>query len=262
MRQKTENRAKDILHLLLQQGTTSVEQLADHFKTSTASIRRDLARLEQNGLVHRTHGGAMLAQQTYEPFRFDASFTERKTRFERQKQAIGAYAATLIVDGEFVGLTAGSTTAQVARSIVDRSSLRILTNAMNIGLELGSPNGPEVTLTGGCMTFPSALSLTGPAALETIGRYTLDQVILGVTGIDPRFGATIIQNEEAAISRAMVRQSRRVVVVADSSKVGMTSHAVICTMQQVDVLITDGGITDQARVQFEQQGAHLIIVPA
>ena len=92
------------------------------------------------------------------------------------------------------------------------------------------------------MIWPGAFSLTGPTALEAIEGFVLDRVLLGVTGIDAEHGATMIEVEEAAVSRAMVRQAREVVVVADSSKVGMTSRAVICGIQKINVLITDNGI--------------------
>ena len=260
MAQKTEKRAKEILHLLLHQGKTSVEQLAEHFQTSSTSVRRDLARLERQSLVHRTRGGAMLAGQTYEPFRFDATFTERENRFQREKRLIGTMAATRIGDDETIGLTAGTTTTQVARALRGRKGLRVLTNAVNIGLELSASEGPQTTLTGGCMIWPGAFSLTGPTALEAIEGFVLDSVLLGVTGIDAEHGATMIEVEEAAVSRAMVRQAREVVVVADSSKIGMTSHAVICGIQKINVLITDSGIPVDAKTEFERQGVRILIV--
>lgn len=262
MAQKTEKRAKEILHLLLHQGKTSVEQLAEHFQTSSTSVRRDLARLERQGLVHRTRGGAMLARQTYEPFRFDATFTEREKRFQREKQLIATKAATLIADGETVGLTAGTTTTQVARALRGRKGLRVLTNAVNIGLELSASEGPETTLTGGCMMWPGAFSLTGPTALEAIDGFVLDRILLGVTGIDIKHGATMIEIEEAAVSRAMVRQAREVVVVADSSKVGMTSRAIICGIQKINALVTDSGIPEDARTELEGHGVRVLIADA
>lgn len=259
MAQKTEKRAKEILHLLLHQGKTSVEQLAEHFRTSSTSVRRDLARLERQGLVHRIRGGAMLARQTYEPFRFDATFTEREKRFQREKQLIATSAAALITDGETIGLTAGTTTTQVARALRGRKGVRVLTNAVNIGLELGASEGPQTTLTGGGMMWPGAFSLTGPTALEAIGGFVLDRILLGVTGIDIKHGATMIELEEAAVSRAMVRQAREVVVVADSSKVGMTSRAIICGIQKINVLITDSGIAEDARTELERHGVRVLI---
>ncbi len=260
MAQKTEKRAKEILYLLLHQGKTSVEQLAEHFQTSSTSVRRDLARLERQSLVHRTRGGAMLAGQTYEPFRFDATFTERENRFQREKQLIGMKAATLIGDGETIGLTAGTTTTQVARALRGHKDLRVLTNAVNIGLELSAAEGPQTTLTGGRMIWPGAFSLTGPAALETIQGFVLDRILLGVTGIDVEHGATMIEIEEAAVSRVMVRQAREVIVVADSSKVGMTSRAVICGIQKINVLITDHGIPGDARAELERHGVRILLV--
>ena len=131
---KTEKRAKDILRLLLQQGKTSVEDLTASFATSAASIRRDLVRLEEQGLVHRTHRGAMIAGQVYEPFRFDASFKEREERFPKEKQKIATLAAGLVGQNETIGLTAGTTTTQLARCLRLRTDLRIVTNAVNIGM--------------------------------------------------------------------------------------------------------------------------------
>lgn len=259
MAQKTEKRAKEILQLLLHQPKTSVEQLAEHFRTSATSVRRDLARLEQQGLVHRTRGGAMLAGQIYEPFRFDATFTEREKRFQREKQLIAMKAASIIADGETIGLTAGTTTTQVARALRGRKAIRVLTNAVNIGLELSATEDPQTTLTGGCMIWPGAFSLTGTTALQAIEGFVLDRILLGVTGIDIKYGATMIESEEAAISRAMVRQAREVVVVADSSKVGMTSRAVICGIQKINLLVTDSGIPEDARKELEHHGVRILV---
>jgi DeoR family transcriptional regulator of aga operon len=109
------------------------------------------------------------------------------------------------------------------------------------------------------MMWPGAFSLTGPTALEAIEGFVLDRILLGVTGIDIKHGATMIEIEEVAVSRAMVRQAREVVVVADSSKVGMTSRAIICGIQRINVLITDSGIPDEARTELERHGVRVLI---
>ncbi len=259
MAAKTERRAKEILHLLLRQGKTSVEGLAEEFATSPASIRRDLARLEQQGLVHRTHGGVMLAGQVYEPFRFDASFKEREERFPEEKQRIAAVAADLVGENETIGLTAGTTTTQLARTLRLRTDLHVVTNAVNISMELSGGNGLETTLTGGCMRWPGAFSLSGPLALESLNVVLLDRLFLGVCGIHAQHGATTIQAEEAQLFRAMCRRAKQVIVLADSSKVGMTSPAVICPIAEVDVLITDKGIADQDAKAFRERGVHLVV---
>lgn len=259
MASKTEKRAKEILRLLLQHGRTSVEELTEVFATSSASIRRDLARLEQQGLVHRTHGGAMLAGQTYEAFRFDASFKEREERFPREKQQIAVAAAELAGQNETIGLTAGTTTSQLARALRHRSDLHVLTNGVNIALELGSGNGLNTTLTGGCMRWPGAFSLTGPVALESIEAVFMDRVFVGVCGIHPENGATVIQPDEAQLFRSMTRHARQVIIVADSSKVGMTSPAVICPIADVDILVTDSGVSAETVHAFGERGVRTVI---
>lgn len=252
MAAKTEKRANEILHLLLSRGKTSVEELAEVFDTSPASVRRDLAKLEERGLVHRTHGGAMLAGQTYEPFRFDASFQVREDRFAAEKGRIASAAAAMVGKGETIGITAGTTTTQVARALRLRSGLHIVTNAVNIALEMSTIDGLQTTLTGGCMRWPGAFSLVGPAALETLNLMLLDKLFLSVCGIDPEHGATTIQADEAALFRTMCRRARQVIVVADSSKLQMTSPAVICPVADIDVLVTDDGILDTAMSAFKK----------
>jgi DeoR family transcriptional regulator of aga operon len=259
MSSKTEKRAKEILRLLLSHGKTSVEELTEMFATSPASIRRDLVRLEERGLVHRTHGGAMLARQTYEPFRFDASFHERDGRFNSEKKRIALAAADLVYENETIGFTAGTTTTQVARALRQRSGLHVITNAVNIGMELSSSVGLDTTLTGGCMRWPGAFSLIGPTAIESLSVIVMDKVFVGVCGIDATHGATTIQADEAAVFRTMARRAKQVIVVADASKVGMISPAVICAAADIDVLITDDGISDEAAASFENCGLRVVI---
>ena len=261
MSTKTDQRAKNILQLLLRHGNTSVDELAAQLGASTASVRRDLTRLEERGLVHRTHGGAMLAgQAVYEPFRFDASFQEREDRFSPEKRRIAAAAAQMVQDNETVGFTAGTTTTQVARSLRHRTGLHIITNAVNIGMELSSSNGLDTTITGGCMRWPGAFSLIGPTAIESLNVVVMDRVFIGVCGVDADRGATTIQADEAAVFRAMTRRAKQVIVVADSSKVGMVSPAVICSAADIDVLITDDGISDDAMKAFTQCGVRVVSV--
>ena len=259
MSSKTETRAKEILRLLLGHGKTSVEDLTTLLSTSPASIRRDLARLEDKGLVHRTHGGVMLAEQQHEPFRINASFEIRQRRFTQEKRRIAIAAAERVHENETIGITAGTTTTQVAQLLRLRSGLHIVTNAVNIALGLNSANGPATTLTGGVMRWPGSGSLTGPAAIEALRLVVLDKVFLSVCGIDPRHGATVIEADEAAVFRAMRLQARQVIVVADSSKIGMVSPAVVSPVAEIDMLITDGGISQEAVRAFERCDVEVVI---
>ena len=261
MSSKTDQRANEILRLLLRHGKTSIEELTEVFGTSPASVRRDLVRLEERGLVHRTHGGAMLAEQAvYEPFRFDASFQVREDRFAQEKQRIGAAAAALVEEGEMVGLTAGTTTTQLARCLRQKSNLRVVTNAVNIGMELSSSAGLVVNLTGGSMRWAGAFSLVGPTAIDYLQIVVMDRVFIGVCGVDAERGATTIEPDEAAVFRVMAKQAKQVVVVADSSKVGMVSPAVICGPREMDVLITDDGVSEEMLAGFKRAGVKVLIV--
>ncbi len=260
MSSKTDKRAKEILRLLLSHGKTSVEELTRLFATSPASVRRDLTRLEERGLVHRTHGGALLAGHVYEPFRFDASFHVREERFAAEKRRIAMAAADLVQENETIGLTAGTTTTQVARVLRLRTGLHIVTNAVNIGMELNASNGLDTTLTGGSLRWPGAFSLIGATAVESLNTVVMDKVFIGVCGIDPELGATIIEAEEAAVFRAMTRHAKQVVIVADSSKVGMTSPAVICPVTDIDILITDDGVSEDAVKAFRRYDVRVVMV--
>lgn len=261
MYSKTDKRAKEILSLLRRHGKTSVESLTAELKASPASIRRDLSRLEEQGLVHRTHGGAMLTgKAVYEPFRFDASFHEREDRFAEEKQRIAQAAAALVNEHETIGLSAGTTTTLVARQLLRRTGIHVITNAVNIGMELSSSAGLQTTVTGGAMRWAGAFSLVGPAAIEMLNMYVMDRLFLSVTGMDPARGATMIEPDEAAVFRAMARQSRQVVVVADSSKIGSVSPAVVRTSDEVNLLITDDGISKEMVRAFEAKGIEVMVV--
>jgi DeoR family transcriptional regulator of aga operon len=258
---KTDQRAKRILQVLLRHGNTAVDELAAQLGASAASVRRDLTRLEQRGLVHRTHGGAKLAGQTqYEPFRFDSSFQEREGRFAEEKRRIGFAAAELIREHETVGFTAGTTTTQVARCIRHRSNIHVITNAVNIGMELNTQVALNVTLTGGTMRWAGAFSLTGPTAMDTLSGVFLDKAFIGACGVDVLSGATIIEPDEAAVFRAMVRQAKQVIVVADSSKIAMVSPVLICPVTDIDILVTDSGIAPEALAGFKANGVQVIAV--
>lgn len=261
MSARTDKRANQILHAVLRNGTTSVDELVRITGASPASVRRDLTRLEERGLVRRTHGGAKLAGQAqYQPFRFDSSFQERESRFAEEKRRIGMAAAELIAEHDTVGITAGTTTTQVARCIRHRAGIQVVTNAVNIGMELSNQPRLNVTVVGGTLRWAGAFSLTGPIALEAVSGIFLDKVFIGATGIDPAHGATTIEADEAAVFRAFARQAKQTIVVADSSKIGMVSPSLICPTKQIHKVITDEGIDSAMLKAFRAVGVEVLVV--
>jgi DeoR family transcriptional regulator, aga operon transcriptional repressor len=259
MSSRLDKRTDRILKLLLRKGDITVDELIASLGASAPSIRRDLARLESKGLVRRTHGGATLVQELlYEPFRYDRTFQTREQQFVREKRHIGMAAAELINENETVGFTAGTTTTWTARSLRHRANISVVTNAVNIGMELCNMPGLKVHLTGGYVHWPWSFSLVGATAVNFLGDLFMDKLFLSVSGIDAGRGATTNESDEALTFRAMVRQAKQVVVVADSSKLGVVTASLICPIENVHFLVTDGGASDEATAKFSSQGIKVI----
>jgi DeoR family transcriptional regulator, aga operon transcriptional repressor len=252
-------RSEQIMKFLLRVGTASIEEIVAVAGSSAPSIRRDLARMENRGLIRRTHGGATLVEPLlYEPFRYDSSFLAREQRFAMEKRRIGAVAAELVQAGETIGLSAGTTTTHIGRSLRHREKIQVITNAINIGMELCNQPGIRTYLTGGVVPWAWSFSLTGHSALEFLDDVYMDKVFLSVTGLDAERGATTLETDEALVYRKMLKQSKQVIVVADSSKVGKISPAFICPTSEIQVLITNTGVADEALAPFERSGIQVI----
>jgi len=256
-----QDRATQILHLLLQKGKGSVEELALAVDASPASVRRDLIKLEERGLVNRRHGGAEVAgKMAYEPFRFDAAFPLREERFADEKRRIALAAAAMVAEGETIALSPGTTTTQVARSLRHREGIHIVTSAVNIGMELSSLPNMRITLTGGSIRWPGSFSMVGSTAYDSLQRLFFDKLLLGACGIHPDHGLTVIESDEALILSEMVKHSRQVVAVADSSKLGMISAMRVCPPNQIHTIITDNSAEPEVVRMFERQGVCVVLV--
>jgi DeoR family transcriptional regulator of aga operon len=252
-------RCEQIIKFLLRTGTATVEEILEVAGSSAPSIRRDLAKLENRGLIRRTHGGATLVEPLlYEPFRYDSSFLAREQRFAEEKRRIGLAAAELIQANETVGLTAGTTTTHIGRSLRHREKIQVVTNAINIGMELCNQPGIRTYLTGGVVPWAWSFSLTGNAALTFLDNVIMDKVFLSVTGLDAERGATTLESDEALVYQKMLKQAKQVIVVADASKLGKVSPAFICPVNEMNILITDTGAPAEALEPFERQGIRII----
>ncbi len=259
MSAKIDDRGDRIMKALLRAGDISVGELVDQIGTSAPSIRRDLARLEKRGLVLRTHGGVTLVEPLlYEPFRHDTSFQSRERRFAEQKRSIGLAAAEMVREKEMIGLTAGTTTTQIGRALRHRRGISVVTNAVNIGMELCNQPAIKTMLTGGTLAWAWTFALAGQAALNFLNGIYLDRSFISVTGFDLERGMTTLEPEEATVAQVMMRQSRQVVVVADSSKLGHISPALIGPVSSVHTLITDAGIPPKVLEALQARGIAVI----
>ncbi len=247
-------RLSAILENLSNGGSVAVADLCDTLGASPATIRRDLELLEQQRLLTRTHGGAVAQGVVYElPLRYKSG------RHQDEKRRIAAAASALVTDGEAIGLTGGTTTTEVARSLVDRQRLTVVTNALNIASELAIRPNLKLVVTGG-YARPESYELVGPLAERSLAGLNLDVVFLGVDGISFEAGLTTHHEVEAHTNLALIERARRTVVVADSSKIGRSAFAQICPIDRVDELITDSGADARSLAAIREAGVDVTTV--
>jgi DeoR/GlpR family transcriptional regulator of sugar metabolism len=233
-----QERRDAILRALLPSGAATVAELADGLGVSEMTIRRDLGVLAAQQLVDKVHGGAVLAKGgAAEPH-----FATKRRINAPAKAAIAEAAATLVHDGMTVALSAGTTTWQVARRLRGgrMRDLSFVTNSLNVAGALEANGWGSIVVSGGSFRTPSD-ALVGPFANQTLRQLNCDLLLLGVHSIDPRVGLTTPNVAEAETNRIMVAGARRVVVVADSSKLGQVSLATFAACDEVDELVTDTG---------------------
>ncbi|WP_432136188.1 MULTISPECIES: DeoR/GlpR family DNA-binding transcription regulator [unclassified Streptomyces] len=253
-------RWKTLLELLGERGRLDVEEAAAELAVSAATIRRDFDRLAEQRMLVRTRGGAVAHGVSYElPLRYKAA------RRAPEKQRIARAVAALIMPGEAVGLTGGTTTTEVARALALRDdlgagspALTIVTNALNIAGELAVRPQFKIVVTGGVARAQS-YELVGPLADGVLGQITLDVAVLGVVSFDVVHGAAAHDESEAAVNRALCERAERVVLAADSTKLGRRAFARICAADTVDTLVTDTAADPAVLRRFEETGIRVVV---
>ncbi|MFI9345303.1 DeoR/GlpR family DNA-binding transcription regulator [Streptomyces sp. NPDC052773] len=256
-------RWKALLELLVERGRLDVEEAAAELAVSAATIRRDFDQLAEQQMLVRTRGGAVVHGVSYElPLRY------KTARRASEKQRIAKAVAELIAPGEAVGLTGGTTTTEVARALAVRGdlgsgsgspALTVVTNALNIANELAVRPQFKIVVTGGAARAQS-YELIGPLADGVLGQVTLDVAVLGVVALDVVHGAAAHDEAEAAINRLLCERAERVVVAADSSKLGRRAFARICGTEAVDTLVTDTAADEAVVRRFEEAGVRVLAV--
>ncbi len=250
-----------LLELLTANGRVSVEDAAEQLEVSQATIRRDFDQLAQQQMITRTRGGAVANAVSYDlPLRY------KSAKHSAEKQRIGAAAAAQITAGTVVGLNGGTTMTEVARALAVRpdlngggagSQLTVVTNALNIANELLVRSRMKIVVAGGVVR-PQSFELVGPLGGALLAEVTLDTVLLGVDALDVALGAAAHHEGEAAMNSLMVARAKRVVVIADSSKLGKHAFARICPITKVDMLVTDSGAEPTILASLRAAGVQVI----
>ncbi len=253
-----EERKRKIADYVQAKGRASVQELAGHFQVSDSTVRRDLKDMEEQGLLQRTHGGAVAVLQdaTSEP-----SFIEKEDRFQQQKIDIAQAALALIREGDTIMLDSGTTTYHLAKLLKSFQKLTVVTNSVMVAQELANERSIELLLTGGTLR-PETLAMVGPFAENTISSVRVDKLFLATNGFDEQNGLTTPNILEAATKRRMIASAQQVVLLADHSKFGKVSFIQFGGMEDVTTLVTDGE-ADKTMVQtFEEAGVTVMLTRA
>ncbi len=247
-------RRDKILELLKEDGSAKVINLAKIFKVSEVTIRQDLEKLESEGFIRREHGGAFL-KNVEESVK---SFTLLNQDNLEKKKLIGRKAAELIESGETIILDSGSTTTEIAKNLIGRSGLIVITNALNIAMMLGAEPGIDVIVTGGEFK-PPTLSLTGQKAASFFEDIHVDKLFLATAGISLRSGLTYPSLSDIVVKKAMIESSDVTYLVADSTKIGKNSFASLGALSLINYIITDSEIDPSHLQLFKDHEIELII---
>jgi DeoR/GlpR family transcriptional regulator of sugar metabolism len=249
-----EQRRRRILELIQEEGSARVKFLSQTFEVSEPTIRQDLERLEADNFIVKSHGGAVLKTLPQQVRSLSLQHSENLEK----KALIGQVAAKEICDGESIILDAGSTATEVAKNLLIRQNLRIITNALNIALIVGVNPTFEVMVTGGEFKAPT-LSLTGEKAAAFFSQIHVHKLFLATGGISEDDQLTYPGLSDIPVKKAMIQSAGEIYLVADSTKIGVHSFASLGSIKQVDYLITDPGIAPQVREHFEKLGVKVII---
>jgi DeoR family transcriptional regulator, aga operon transcriptional repressor len=250
-----DERRQHILSLIQSHGRVVVGELASSLGISQITIRKDLEYLQAKGLIQRTHGGALRLQSGA---LFDPSIQEKQKQHSQEKHRIALAAAEMVEEGQCVMLDSGTTTTAVALALKRFSHLTVITNAVNIVMELSSTDF-ELILIGGSLR-KNSFSLVGPLAEDVLAETHADILFLGVDGFDPEIGVTTPNFLESRVNRAMVKAARRVVAVCDSTKFGRRSLSRIVPPSAIQCVITDRGLPRSAEEAIRAQNIQLVLV--
>jgi DeoR/GlpR family transcriptional regulator of sugar metabolism len=249
-----EERLDKILALFEKENRLVTKDLPEKFNTTAVTIRKDLAILEQRGLLKRTHGGAIRIQKLYPGL----ALNEKEKINLEEKMRIAKKAATLISRGDTIILDSGSTTSLLAKEIKNLKGITVITNAMNIANEL-LHSDIEVILIGGSLLKQSS-TLAGPLADVALRKITADKLFMGVDGIDFEVGLTTPNIHEAETSRVMMEISGEVILVVDSSKFGRRSLCVISKVNEINRIITTKKLTASEIEKLKKDEVEIINV--
>ena len=249
----TEERRQEIALVVRQDGRGDVAELADRFEVTPETIRRDLTDLERHGILRRVHGGAI----PIERFRAEPAIAEKTEAMAKEKTRIASAALAFVPDHGTVLLDAGTTTLALAQVFPDRE-LTVFTNAMQVGLALTPRRSLQLYLIGGRVRGRT-LADVDDWAMQQLADLRVDVAFMGTNGLTVARGLSTPNPAEAAVKREMCRVAQQVVVLADHTKVGEEDAIRFASIEAVDALVTDAGLSQAHRQALEDVGVEVVL---
>jgi len=247
-------RQKDILKILEEEGSSRVNHLSQILNVSEATIRRDLDLLHEAKEIKRVHGGATLNdRQTFEP-----PINKRILINENEKQAIGRAAASLVLDGETVYIGSGTTPLEVAKNLIYKNDLTVITNSLPVANLISTVNGISLVFIGGFLRA-GELSFIGHIAEMSMNEVRVDKIILGIPAIDLKVGLTNDYLPEVRTDRSILNLSETLILVADHTKFGKVASAYLAPINRITTLVTDNQTDKELVNQLRDRGLEVII---
>ena len=230
---RMDERQAAILNILKGEASVEVEALSARFDVTTQTIRQDLRDLDDRGLLRRTHGGARRLAQLA-----GRAYADRRGFRGQEKRAIGALAASLIPDNCSLTLNIGTTTEQVARALESHHDIMVISNNINIVTMLSGTMGKELVIVGGKVRQSDG-AVVGEDAVEFINRFKVDYAVIGASSLDTDGAILDFDAQEVSVARAILRNARTRILVADASKFDVSAPVRICNVSEIDYVITD-----------------------
>lgn len=251
----TNGRHRRIMHLLHQQNTLSVSQLAQLLKVSEVTVRKDLTELERQELLYRVHGSAILAN----PYIKERHVDDKEKLHSEEKRAIGIYAARLVEPCDTILIASGTTTLALARAIRGIEDLTAITTSLSVATALAENEGCTVIQLGGQLRS-SSFSVVGPFAEQMLRQFSCSKLFFGVDGFDLRYGVTTTNLLGGHLAQKMIEAVQKVIVLVDSSKFGRRGFCKMCDVDQIDMVVTDDNIPPTVAGPLREKGIDVRIV--
>jgi DeoR/GlpR family transcriptional regulator of sugar metabolism len=252
-------RRNAIKDLILKNGSAKVDELARQFEVSEETIRRDLARLDRDGIVEKNYGGATALSEVQKMMLDFTPFQQRRLLNAKEKRSIAREAASMVAPGMTIFIDGGSTTCSTIPFLSGRERLTVITNSLEAGRDCAQISGWTIIVLGGQVVTKS-MSMVGPYVESQLSNLSIDVALMGATGVSVRGGCTSGNLFEANVKRKVMERADKGVLLVDSSKMGCVSPFAFAHFSDFDTVIISPDIDDVTRQAILVAGAKLVIV--